>query len=111
MRIFRYRRPLAENHAWRDQSKEADQEGTRNHRRLETIPVVDEYQTAGEAESRLRVGGGAVGSEWTAEAGRVFGRDWDGGGGVLGRHFPDDSVKLEPQQWATSCQSYCCSLD
>jgi hypothetical protein len=73
--------PLAENPVGRDQGQETNQEGIGDHGRLEALPLVDEHETPGETEGRLRVGRRASHSAWIAEAWWMSGGDRYGGGG------------------------------
>jgi hypothetical protein len=73
------------HHSWCYQSQEAGEEGTRHHRRLEAVSVVDERQTTFQAEDRLRVGCWQIDTEWTTETGMVFGYSCG-----LGWRFGDD---------------------
>ena len=59
--------------------RKANQEGTGHRGGEEAVPVVDEPETAIQAEGGLRIGGRAADPQRIAEAGRVLGGG-DGGG-------------------------------
>jgi len=79
--VFPLPPPFLENPSRRHEGQEANQKGIGHHGGDEAVSVVDEHETAVQAEIWLRIGGRTVGTEWTAEAGRVFGGDRDSGSG------------------------------
>ena len=84
MKFFRYRRPSLNTLLGITKAKKRMKKELGITDGDEAVPVVDEHEAAVQAEDRLRIGGRAADSEWTAEAGRVLGGGHCGGNAARG---------------------------